>query len=250
MPLTKVSALLLLTVVALAAPSAATAQMPEKFTNLQVLPKTITRAELSQVMRSFAGALGVRCNHCHVGASPTSLEGFDFASDAKEAKRVARAMMRMTREINTRLLPEAGRSPVLEVRCITCHRGLTRPEPLVDTLKATAKKEGVPAALAQYRALRGKHYGRGSYDFGAATLNMLAESLMETDIESAIAVQRLNVELDPGIATSHALLARLHRKKGDTAAARAEFERAATLDPAEPFYREQIEELSQPRKED
>lgn len=228
----------------LAAP--ASAQIPEKFTNLQVLPRTITRAELTQVMRSFASSLGVRCNHCHLGASPNNLEGFDFASDAKETKRVARAMMKMTREINTRLLPEAGRSPVLEVRCITCHRGTTRPETLADMLKATVAKDGVRAALEQYRALRAKHYGRAVYDFGAVTLNHLAESLMETDVDGALDVQRFNVEVDPGIATSHSLLARLYLKKGDKAAARAQFERASALDPAEPFYRKQIEELKQP----
>ena len=79
-------------------------------------------------MRGFTGALGVRCNHCHVGPGPATLEGFDFASDAKETKKVARVMIRMTQEINTRLLPQTGRSPLTEVRCMTCHRGVTKPE--------------------------------------------------------------------------------------------------------------------------
>ena len=43
-------------------------------------------------MRNFASGLGVRCDHCHVGGNPDTLEGFDFASDAKEAKQVARAI--------------------------------------------------------------------------------------------------------------------------------------------------------------
>jgi len=106
----------------------APAQIPETFTNLQVLPSDIPREELVRVMRGFTGALGVRCNHCHVGPGPATLEGFDFASDAKETKKVARVMMRMTREINTRLLPQTGRSPLTEVRCMTCHRGVAKPE--------------------------------------------------------------------------------------------------------------------------
>jgi len=114
--------------VAVAAATPAPAQIPEKFTNLRVLPKDIPREELVRVMRGFTGALGVRCNHCHVGPGPATLEGFDFASDDKEAKRVARVMMRMTREINTRLLPQTGRSPLTEVRCMTCHRGVAKPE--------------------------------------------------------------------------------------------------------------------------
>jgi Flp pilus assembly protein TadD len=232
--------------VALLGAGPASAQVPEKFTNLKVLPPAITRAELTQVMRSFATALGVRCNHCHTGGTAASLTGMDFASDAKEPKRVARAMMRMTREINARLLPETGRSPVMEVRCITCHHGVTRPETLADMLRATIRKDGVDAALAQYRELREKHYGRAAYDFSAVTLNQVAEALMEPDVTSAIAVQRFNLEVNPSIATSHSLLARLYLKKGDKDAARAQFERAAALDPAEPFYREQIEQLKQP----
>ena len=224
----------------------ASAQVPDKFTNLRVLPRNIPKAELVQMMRGFTGALGVRCNHCHVGASPTNLDGYDFASDAKETKKVARVMMRMTREINTRLLPRTGRKSLVTVQCFTCHHGVTRPERLQDVLAATVRKNGVEAALKQYRELREKHQGRAAYDFGAPTLNDLAESLAETDIDSAIAVQRFNVEVNPGIATSHSLLARLYRKKGDKASARAQFERAAALDPSEEFYRKQLEELKEP----
>ena len=242
-------ALLLCVALVAAASGPAAGQIPDTFTNLQVFPKDVPKAELVAAMRSFAGALGVRCNHCHVGSSPTSLEGFDFASDAKEPKKVARAMMRMTREINARLLPETGRSPLVQVRCVTCHRGVTRPEPLVDVLKATAAKGGVPAALARYRELREKHHGRGAYDFGAPTLNQLAESLAESDLAGAIAVQAFNLEANPGIATSHALLGRLLEKKGDRAGALAEFERAAALDPKEEFFRKKVMELKQPPAE-
>jgi hypothetical protein len=65
---------------------------PQAFTNLKVLPKEIPRAELVATMRGFAGALGVRCTHCHVG--PDDLQGMDFATDEKPAKQVARTMLR------------------------------------------------------------------------------------------------------------------------------------------------------------
>jgi tetratricopeptide (TPR) repeat protein len=235
-----------LAVITLAVAGTASAQIPDKFTNLQVLPKDISRAQLTQIMRSFTGALGVRCSHCHVGASPANLDGYDFAADTKEPKRVARAMMRMTQEINTRLLPQTGRSPVMEVRCVTCHHGLPRPEALTDVLKATVKKDGVDAAIAQYRELREKHYGRGAYDFGAPTLNQLAESLAESNVEGAIAIQKLNVEANPNIASSHSLLGRLYTTKGDRPAAIAQYERAAALDPADESYRKRLEELKRP----
>ena len=44
----------------------AQAQLPDKFTNLKVLPKDISKAELQSTMRGFAFALNVRCEHCHV----------------------------------------------------------------------------------------------------------------------------------------------------------------------------------------
>ena len=74
------------------------AQIPDEFTNLKVLPKDISKGELVSVMRGFAGGLGVRCNHCHEG--PGNLQGMDFATDDKESKRTARAMMLMVKAIN------------------------------------------------------------------------------------------------------------------------------------------------------
>ncbi len=76
----------------------AVAQIPDVFTNLKVLPKDIGKRELINVMRGFAGAVGGRCNYCHVGENADTLEGFDWASDDVETKPVARAMMKMTSE--------------------------------------------------------------------------------------------------------------------------------------------------------
>src|SRR5687768_607862 len=87
------------------------AQVPETFKNLQVFPKTITRPELMAVMRSYATGLGVRCTHCHVG--PDNLQGMDFATDEKVAKRAAREMARMVKAIETQYLTAlpAGAEP-------------------------------------------------------------------------------------------------------------------------------------------
>jgi hypothetical protein len=52
--------------------SVAIAQIPDKFTNLQVLPKDVAKRELVAAMRGIASDLGVRCAHCHVG--PDNLE--------------------------------------------------------------------------------------------------------------------------------------------------------------------------------
>src|SRR5687767_14442237 len=105
-------------------------------------------------MRGFSTALGVRCNHCHVGENANTLEDFDFASDEKEPKRIARVMMAMVQEINKELIPKTKIAHPAEVRCFTCHRGLKRPESLDEALRATIEKEGVPAAQKQYHDLR------------------------------------------------------------------------------------------------
>ncbi len=98
--------------------------IPEKFTNLKVLPATITRQELVPVMRDFAMQLGVRCEHCHVGEG-NDLSKFDFASDAKPTKATARKMWTMVMSVNETLGVEPGGAK--KVTCYTCHRGSIRP---------------------------------------------------------------------------------------------------------------------------
>ena len=111
-----------------AAAGRAQSPMPETFTNLQILPKTITRAELVPIMRNFALHLGVRCEHCHAGEG-NDLSKFDFAADTKPTKATARQMLKMMNTLNTMLADigtpaAAGQS---KVTCFTCHRGTTKP---------------------------------------------------------------------------------------------------------------------------
>jgi hypothetical protein len=80
------------------------AAAPPPFENLQVLPKDIPRQELIDTMKGFTRALGVRCNHCHVGEGD-DLRTYDFPSDAKGEKRAARVMIEMVRAINGEHLP-------------------------------------------------------------------------------------------------------------------------------------------------
>ena len=227
------------------------AQIPDKFTNLQILPKEITRRDLVQRMRWFAGALGVRCNHCHVGKDAATLEGFDFASDEKATKKAARAMMRMVQEINDRLVPAAGLEHPHAVSCITCHRGATKPLTLYETLSETARKDGLEAALKQYRDLREEHYGDGLYDFSPRTLNTLAETLAreQSDLEGALLVARLNAEFYPREANVHVQIGQLCLQKQDKECALAELSKAAELAPDDAWVRKQLEALKGPPKE-
>src|SRR5258707_557508 len=72
-------------------------QVPDKFTNLQYFPKTITKPDLIAIMRDFSISLGAHCETCHV---ETADHKTDFASDDKQAKRTARVMLKMVDEIN------------------------------------------------------------------------------------------------------------------------------------------------------
>jgi len=221
------------------------AQIPDEFTNLQILPKDIGKRELVDIMRNFAGALGVRCTHCHPGPTPGSLEDVDFATDELEHKKVARAMMKMTGEINGTLLPATGRRSPMRVRCVTCHRGVSEPEPLDGMLSAVIDKQGVPAAVERYNELREEYYGSASYDFSAGTLNHVAEKLAQEkeDVDGAITLVKLNLEHNPDSAYTHLMLGQLLAQKGDKAAAIASVKRAIELDPENRWAKQTLQRL-------
>ncbi|MHC4908963.1 MAG: c-type cytochrome [Planctomycetota bacterium] len=223
----------------------AAAQIPDEFTNLQVFPKEMGKRELISVMRDFAGALGVRCNHCHVGESVDSLEGYDFASDDLEPKQVARAMMKMTREINDGLLPKTGRDSLMRVRCVTCHRGVLEPHGLDAIVLEIIESDGVESAIGKYRSLHAEHYGGGAYDFSAGTLNQVAETVAQErqDIAGALELMQLNVEFNPEDANAHIMLGQLYMMSGDKDAAVASMERALELDPENDYARRLLERV-------
>ena len=95
--------------------------------NLKVLPNDISGQELLGTIKFFAQSLGVRCTYCHVGTEGQPLSTFDFASDSKEHKNTARAMMAMVATLNAKTLPLATGLPDAKVTCFTCHRGSTKP---------------------------------------------------------------------------------------------------------------------------
>ncbi len=102
-----------------------------KPTNLQVLPKNIPVPDLMATMRGFTKALGVECQFCHTRDPQTNKP--NFASDANPDKGIARTMILMTREINTRYLSKVNDPDATPadktVTCGTCHRGNSMPMP-------------------------------------------------------------------------------------------------------------------------
>jgi polyisoprenoid-binding protein YceI len=231
----------------------AAAQIPEKFTNLQVLPKDTSRKDLVLTMRGWASALGVRCGNCHVGGNPETLEGVDFASDEKWQKRTARAMVHMVRAVQSDYLAAlearsvaagATAEPAVALSCATCHRGLPRPETLDVLLDRIIRTEGPAAALRTYRELRQQYLGRGSYDFSERPLNTVAERLLqEKRAGDAASLLEVGAELNPEAAWLRHLLGEARLAGGDRAGALAAFERALALSPQNDLTRKRVHEL-------
>lgn len=213
---------------------AAFAQAPapaqEEPKNLTVLPKDMTRPQVIQVMQNFSAALGVGCDHCHV-ANPGMPP--DFASDDKKEKDLARAMMKITQDLNTRLPMDFGMaaSDVTRVGCVTCHRGVPLPKQLSEILAKTSADQGFPAASTQYNELKSKYYGAQAYDFTDAGLIATATPLIATRTDEAIQFLQMSAQLFPQSARTYVSLAQAQQAKRDTPAAIVSLEKALAIDP-------------------
>ena len=207
---------------------------PDSLINVKVFPRTTPVPEVIAAMRGFAMGLGVRCQYCHVGEEGMPLERFDFASDEKRTKLVARHMMRMTQEINRRLDTLPGRAAEgLAVSCMTCHRGVNKPTPLATLIADAATTAGSDSAVRAYRALRERYHGRDAYDFGEGSLNAAALRVARAGkYDDAFAILKLNEEMFPATVSTYVSRGNISLMKGDTTAAEAAFREALKRDPS------------------
>ncbi len=227
--------------------SVAEAQIPDKFTNLQVLPKDISKDKLVEIMKSFTSGLGVRCNFCHEGEEGQPLSTFNFASDTITAKLKARTMMEMTHDINSKYLSELSelKNNIIQVKCVTCHRGVAQPELLEDLLYSKIKNDGLDEAITEYNNLYQKYYGGFAYDFRDHTLVALTEMLDEEKMfDDALAFAQINIEKYPDSGTANFGLAEAYESKGDKENAIKYYTIALELMPrGKDFINKKIEEL-------
>jgi hypothetical protein len=93
-------------------PSSREKRAEQQYKNIQVL-RGIPADRLQSIMESFSAALGVNCTYCHIKGQEEK--------DDKQAKQVARKMIRLTLDVNKQI-GGLGR-----VTCYTCHRGQPRP---------------------------------------------------------------------------------------------------------------------------
>ena len=221
-------------------------QVPKTFHNLQHYPKDIPPAQLTQRMREFSLALGVRCQYCHTGGDGVSFEGVDFASDDKVAKVKARAMLRMVDQLNGPMLGAlpARAEPRVVVECSTCHRGVAVPKSLQTTLVEIAIKEGAQAAATKYRELRREGVELGRYNFGVWELMEVSRRLHEGgNADAAITIYELNGEFHTDMAAIDLELGDMLRAKGDRDGALARYRAALKKQPDLVPARRRIEEM-------
>jgi tetratricopeptide (TPR) repeat protein len=231
--------------------------------NLQVLPKDMPRNEVTALMRTFAMALGVRCEHCHTEApaaaaaaanAPAGGRGgrgggpqLDYALDDKEAKKVAREMIRMVMDINGKYLPATGRTmtDLTRVTCETCHHGLARPRTLRAALTEAVQDSGADSAIALYRALRLRYYGSAAYDFSEQSLNETGNQLGQVadNRQAAIAILKLNLEFFPQSVPTLQNLANVSVASGDTAGAIDAINKALVIQPQNNQLRNLLQRL-------
>jgi tetratricopeptide (TPR) repeat protein len=235
--------------------------IPEKFENLKVLPKDISRNDLTAIMRGFTAGLGVRCEHCHVpeegGAAPAvaaaapggrgGQERMNYKADDKTEKETARAMMKMTQALNDEDLGQLNkrREPNVEVNCYTCHRGMPFPQTISDALLDAYRKQGVQGAIARYKDLKTRYETAGMLDFRPEALTAFTRTLAQDSTRrvDAVTIQKLNLELNPQSANAHFGLGELLLAGGDKPAALTAFKKTLELQPNNRQAQQRIREL-------
>ena len=219
---------------------------PENPENLKVLGDTASVATLSSTMRGFSSALGVRCQHCHVGEAGMPLSEFDFPSDDKRTKRVAREMLRMVQMINRDVISNIEEPSGARVTCFTCHKGQSTPPPPLHThLTAVILDEGIDAAMTRHDELRDEFYGSGVYNFGPRTFTRIADALLEDEMaDEAITILDRGIDEHPDDYLIRFYMSRAYLANEDTTVARIYLEKAITLNPGAGFLRGRLDAIS------
>ncbi|MCI0415641.1 c-type cytochrome [bacterium] len=221
-------------------------QIPDRFENLQVLPKKISKKELVKMMKSFTAGLGQSCEYCHVGKG-RDLSTFNFPSDEKRTKKTARAMIQMVRAINEKYIKKIPLTdkPQITVTCATCHHGQARPEPIEDVIRAEFNEAGIESAIQKYKNLRSEFYGDYVFDFTEGPLNRLATELAEKDkLAESLTLLKLNAEFYPQSAWLELLMAEVFLKNGMKEDALQHYRKSLELEPENEWLKKKIEELT------
>ncbi len=221
---------------------------PDSLVNTRVIPKSTPVIQVIGTMRNFTSDLGVRCQFCHVGEEGQPLTQFNFVSDEKRTKLVARQMMLLVQEANRRVDTLPGHQPDdPQVTCATCHRGVSKPMPLSAVIISAATTGGADSAVKAYRALRQRYYGSGAYDFGEGQLNIAAFRLGRANkFDEALAVLRLNEEFYPNSSGMYVFRGNVLLMKADTTGAATAYREAIRRDSTNNEAKGRLRDIGKP----
>lgn len=211
-----------------------------------VLPPGVDRMAY---MQTVVAALGVDCGYCHAGRGgntpATSAE--TVTSTGRQRVEVAREMFLMVDELNASIQKITGKAPeqATRVTCATCHRGVPIPKQIGDIMWQTALTQGGEAAVAQYKDLRSRFFGRAAYDFGEQALIPVAERLANVRADAAIALLRMNLDFYPDSVQSHISLGYALIRGRDYQGAIAALKDALRLDPTNGVAKGMLSQLEQ-----
>lgn len=226
----------------LAQAPAAGGQADAPLLNLQVYPKTSTRAAILNNMQAIVESLGVECNYCHVEQNGR----FDYASDDKRPKLIARKMMGFRDKINVELPDILGKTDGTRVLCSTCHRGVPIPKQISEVVfDATAKAKDPAVGLAKFKELRALYYGGQSYDFSEGALIELSRRAGTTGArkDESMAYLQANLEFFPKSTKTYTAIAKAKAANGDRAGAIAAYQKVAELDPNDSVAKAELQLL-------
>ena len=129
-------------------------------------------------------------------------------------------------------IPASGEKRV-NMWCHTCHMGRPRPTTLDEEMRDAYIKSGIDAAIARYRELREKFYGRGGYDFSDRALTSIGHELLDQKKpDDAIAIFRLAVAEYPQSAIAWDGLAEAFAAAGKPRLAEIYYRKSLEIDPA------------------
>jgi len=240
------------TVVALLVAVTASAQSsgkfpPDSLINTKVIPKGTPPIQVIGTMRNFAGDLGVRCQFCHIGQEGQPLPQFDFASDDKRTKLVARQMMLMVQEINRRIDSLPGHTQGLNVTCRTCHRGVSKPVPLSQLVADAAIAVDADSGLRLYRALKQRYANSDAYDFREGSLNTAAfRTGRASKVPDALTLLDFNETLFPNSSGMSVFRGNILLMRPDTAGAERAFREALRRDSTNAEARGRLRDIGRP----
>jgi len=212
--------------------------------NLKVLPEDISSSDLRETMRQFSFATGIRCSGCHVAKEGAPLSDWNFKSDEKEQKRIAREMLKLTAIINETVteIDDVDAAQAVKVRCMTCHRGIEQPKLIQDVLDEYKVKNDATGAVTHYREIREIYYGSHAYDFTPFTLGEYAHTAqVDGATEFSFALHDLNLELHPDDDRPYVAWGNTLMQTEDFAGALKAYQKAVELNPDAAFYRQLVE---------